>query len=539
MTGTILSAVGVILLIGGHYLWKEKGLIWRAGVVCALMKSLSPSAVIFGPMIGIMTEAFVLDFFIRMSGRFTIGVFIGGGIAVCMPFVQSIISLLITYGFNIATLYVGVYKIVTKNIGLPNLDIYRALGIFFSLNAILGFSAAYAGIAVGKRAATDTLDTVPASVEGKNSLFPPVITLQKFSVVLLIVNSALIPIMLFAISNLTLLWSSPLVIVYSVLMVKRYPNCWKSLSRIKIWAGMLFITLLSGLVLGEIMNNNPGWTLSGIFIGLQMSLRAIFMVVAFNVIGVEFRNPKIIDWVLRRGLGQLATALEAAFDALPTLVAALGEQRNVLRHPVLSLSRLFLVAQCRMEQINAENYHKNKIFILTGARGIGKTTFLFHLIEALRKKNIETGGILSPSIIQDSVRLGYDVINIRTAERAILCRNGSGTGGVTIGEWGFRNEGINFGNKALDSLSLSGCRLAIVDEVGPLELESKVWSLSLDQLLGSSPCSLILVVRENLIERVANHWSFIPEAIWKIDEKNADELLTEIIDVITGPIKQS
>ena len=536
MTGTILSAIGVSLLIGGHYLWKERGLIWRAGVVCALMKSISPSAVIIGPMVGILAEAFVLDFFIRISGGLSIGVFIGSGITVCLPFVQSIINLLITYGFNVAFLYVGVYKIVVKNIGMQNISIYRALGIFFSLNAIFGFFAAYAGMAIGKKASTETHDTIPTSKEGKDFLLPPVITLHSFSILLLIVNCALIPLMLFAISNLTLVWSSLLVTTYAVIMVKRYPNCWKSLSRLKIWIGMIIITLLSGLILGEITNIRTGWTWSGIFIGLQMSLRAIFMVVAFNVIGIELRNPKIINWVLRRGLGQLTTAMEVAFDALPTLVATLGEQRNVLRHPVLSLSRLFLVAQYRMRQLKLVDSRENKIYILTGERGIGKTTFLSRLIDELRKKNILAGGILSPVVYRDSVRLGYDVLNIRTGERTILCRNEPGADDIKIGDWVFRNDGIQFGNSALDQLSLIGCILVIVDEVGPLELENKVWCQSLDLLIGSSPNPLILVVRENLIESVKDRWSFNPKTIWKIKGDNSEELLLEIIDAISAPI---
>ena len=135
-----------------------------------------------------------------------------------------------------------------------------------------------------------------------------------------------------------------------------------------------------------------------------------------------------------------------------------------------------------------------------------------------------------------SVRLGYDVLNIRTGERTILCRNEPGATGINIGDWIFRNEGIQSGNSAIDQLSLIGCSLVIVDEVGPLELENKVWSSSLNLLIGSSPCPLILVVRENLIERVKDRWSFMPETIWKIREGNSEELLVEIIDAIIEPI---
>ena len=44
-----LTSIGVILIVSISYKWKDRGLIWRAGLICALMKSVSPSAVIFGP----------------------------------------------------------------------------------------------------------------------------------------------------------------------------------------------------------------------------------------------------------------------------------------------------------------------------------------------------------------------------------------------------------------------------------------------------------------------------------------------------------
>src|SRR5512141_1386767 len=59
-SGNILTGIGLMILISVSFLWKEKGLFWRAGLVCALMKTVSPSAVIFGPMIAILSEAILL-----------------------------------------------------------------------------------------------------------------------------------------------------------------------------------------------------------------------------------------------------------------------------------------------------------------------------------------------------------------------------------------------------------------------------------------------------------------------------------------------
>ena len=63
-TGMILSFISVWLIISFVQVWKDRGLIWRAGIICALMKSISPSAIIMGPMIGIFTEALIMELFI-------------------------------------------------------------------------------------------------------------------------------------------------------------------------------------------------------------------------------------------------------------------------------------------------------------------------------------------------------------------------------------------------------------------------------------------------------------------------------------------
>ncbi|RPH94809.1 hypothetical protein EHM69_06280, partial [candidate division KSB1 bacterium] len=72
-TGTTLTAVGVCLLVAGQYFWPDRGIIWRAGVICALMKSVSPSAVLLGPMIGILTESLMLQLAVGILGRNPLG----------------------------------------------------------------------------------------------------------------------------------------------------------------------------------------------------------------------------------------------------------------------------------------------------------------------------------------------------------------------------------------------------------------------------------------------------------------------------------
>ena len=53
------------------------------------MKTMSPSAVIFGPMIAIFTEAFLLEFSVRLLGRTIAGYLIGAMLAMSWNLFQK------------------------------------------------------------------------------------------------------------------------------------------------------------------------------------------------------------------------------------------------------------------------------------------------------------------------------------------------------------------------------------------------------------------------------------------------------------------
>src|SRR5512135_2803298 len=89
-SGNILTAIGIIIMISISYTWTEKGLFWRAGLICAIMKTMSPSAVIFGPMIAIFTEAFLLEISVRLLGRTMAGYIIGAMAAMSWNLFQKI-----------------------------------------------------------------------------------------------------------------------------------------------------------------------------------------------------------------------------------------------------------------------------------------------------------------------------------------------------------------------------------------------------------------------------------------------------------------
>ena len=107
--GTILSFASVALVIAFLQVWDNKGLIWRAGLIAALLKSMSPSAIILGPMIGIFSEALILEFVIMLFGRNLLGYLLGGALAVLSALMHKLVSLLVTYGFDLVIIVDQLY----------------------------------------------------------------------------------------------------------------------------------------------------------------------------------------------------------------------------------------------------------------------------------------------------------------------------------------------------------------------------------------------------------------------------------------------
>jgi hypothetical protein len=116
--GTILSAFGVTVMTAGHRAFPQRGLIWRAALICALMKSISPSVIILGPMISIAMEGVLLETSVRLFGGHAVGYFIGGALAVSWSLAQRILNAVITFGPDVVRLYVETYDFASRSLGV-------------------------------------------------------------------------------------------------------------------------------------------------------------------------------------------------------------------------------------------------------------------------------------------------------------------------------------------------------------------------------------------------------------------------------------
>jgi nucleoside-triphosphatase THEP1 len=508
--GAVLAAAGSALLIGAHQIWPERGLFWRAGIICALMKSVSPSAVILGPMVGIFSESLLLEAATRLLGRTCPAYLLGAALAVSWTFFQRIVNALIEFGASIVNLYVNIFEFAARNLGARRLGPIGLLAVILAVHVAIGVVAAVFAVTVGRRV-HGRIAVVSADAlhfDGKWQGFR-LETGAGFSLPVLALDLAGLATGLWLLNTSPLWTAGAYVAAYSAWVAWRYQRSLRRLARARLWCELAAITIVSGFLLGNLQAGAIRWTWAGMLTGVGMTVRAWLMTAAFAAIGVELRNPKIVDWFARQRLRTLSEALSVAFQALPFFVASLSGERRLIREPVVALSTLLLRAEAWLRNYRAGEKHSARVLLLTGDSGEGKTTLVAEMVSLLRRQGMIVGGVLALGYWEDGRRAGFDVVDLMGGRKAPLCRRVSdGAEGNAGTSFTFCPDGLRLGREALSIARLrEGCAaLVVVDEVGPLELAGGGWSSALDSLAEEWSGPMLWVVRRKLVQEVKDRW---------------------------------
>jgi len=508
--GAVLAAIGSALLIGAHQIWPERGLFWRAGIICALMKSVSPSAVILGPMVGIFFESLLLEAATRFLGRSYPAYLLGAALAVSWTFIQRLANALIQFGASIVNLYVNVLEFATRNLGVHHLDPVGLLAVILAAHTAIGMTVAIFAVTVGRRVQGRAAAVNPDAhrFDGPYHGFRLEAGV-RFSSPLLAVNVGGLIAGLWLLNRNHLCAASAYVAAYSAWVAWRYRRSLRRLARARLWFELAVVTIVSGFLLGNLEAGTIRWTSAGMLAGVAMTMRAWLMTAAFAAIGVELRNPRIVDWFARQHLRTLSEALSVAFQALPFFVASLSDGRRWIREPVVALSALLLRAEAWLRSYRGGARESARVMLLTGHSGSGKTTLVAEAARSLQQQGLIVGGVLALGSWENEHRSGFDVVDLLSHRKAPLCRRVSDWENGDAGtSFTFCPAGLRLGREALSPARLreGGAVAVIVDEVGPLELAGDGWSAALDVLTEQWNGPMLWVVRQTLIEKVKDRW---------------------------------
>jgi hypothetical protein len=341
--GGVLASFGVMLMVAFYRMWPERGLIWRAGVICALMKSISPSAVILGPMLGILSEAILLDLFIRLLGRSLPALMVAGGIGVMAAFGQKIFNILVIYGFNLVRVYLNLFDFAARQIGYaqsnPWILILVLAGIYFAMGVV----SATAGYMIGQRSLVMQPQGGTLSLTGKRNLFSQD-GRQKFSTLLLLINFLAIPGGIILMNQVGFQIAVPVILAYIIFCLVYYPVLLRRLRKPVLWLQFVIIIVLSTLFWESTQGYDGVFDTKGLLAGLEMSFRALLVISGFTGISSELRSPLVRAFLYRRGLRQVYGSVSLAFQALPAMLEDAVKPRELVRRPFTAVARMLASA---------------------------------------------------------------------------------------------------------------------------------------------------------------------------------------------------
>jgi len=171
----------------------------------------------------------------------------------------------------------------------------------------------------------------------------------------------------------------------------------------------------------------------------------------------------------------------------------------------------------------------NKVFIISGKQGGGKTTYLQKVLYELRHKNIKSGGIIAEGFWKEDVRDRFDLINLKENDRITYCQRESMPNWVKVRHFYINPLGQSFGEKALHPDNLKDVDIVVIDEVGPFEIEGKGWATAIEKLLTNSELLMVWIIRESIIWEVLEKWKIDPIQIFHIDESDVNTTAEEIL----------
>ncbi|MCL4429567.1 MAG: NTPase [Chloroflexi bacterium] len=133
-----------------------------------------------------------------------------------------------------------------------------------------------------------------------------------------------------------------------------------------------------------------------------------------------------------------------------------------------------------------------RVLLLTGAPGVGKTTVLTKVVDALKAKGVSVGGMVSHEVREGNVRVGFEILDLASGKHGWLAHVNQKSGPM-VGKYHVNLGDIeNIGTKAIVEAT-EKCDVVAIDEIGPMELYSEKFKQAVMEAL-ESPKLVMAVV---------------------------------------------
>lgn len=173
---------------------------------------------------------------------------------------------------------------------------------------------------------------------------------------------------------------------------------------------------------------------------------------------------------------------------------------------------------------------EDKIIIVTGEQGSGKTTFVQEMIFELASNNVHTGGILAEGFWKNYERDYFKLIDLKSNKSILFCQREPKEGWEKLRHFYINPDGQKFGETALETNYLRSSDIIVIDEIGPFELKGKGWAQSIHSILEQLPGRLMVwVVRKSLLNEVVSHFNIQALKVYHVEEICAENVASYIL----------
>jgi nucleoside-triphosphatase THEP1 len=166
------------------------------------------------------------------------------------------------------------------------------------------------------------------------------------------------------------------------------------------------------------------------------------------------------------------------------------------------------------------------IILLTGERGIGKTTVCSALRDFIARRGLRCGGFLTRRDLDDSgATCGLSLEEAATGVCRRLAATREDLGGPRVGPFSMDPAMLALGEQLARSAFDRNLDLVFLDEIGPLELAQGLGFAPAIPLIADHPrAAVIVVLRPTLVEAAARQFAPRIARVEVVTRENRDLL---------------
>lgn len=149
-TGTILTTIGIVILLTGHSLVPRRGAVLLMGLTAAFIKMFSLGGIVINPMLAIVMEAALTEAGLRLAGSGRGAFRLAGVLGSSWNFVHPFLTQGLLAGWGIVRVYRWLVHGGAQLFGLPEGYGWLILGLLLGLKVVAGLVAGHLGWEVSR-----------------------------------------------------------------------------------------------------------------------------------------------------------------------------------------------------------------------------------------------------------------------------------------------------------------------------------------------------------------------------------------------------